>query len=420
MSMHARWKDSDLSNNALLVVECDGPLAAERLRRAIDRLLDACPWPAARLRRSFPWGRLEWAAPSRDAFSAPPVRYRACGCLEDLRQELDSELNSTIHPRKDPPLRFLIAEYDPEPHRRRGILVLTWFHPLMDPRGAQNLLMHLSRVDQGDDARWGGVAPPSFTRHRDPRPLRERGRLARKSLAYMQTLAPIPPVSPGTGLTSPGRCRFRLGSFLERGSPDGHRREICWRLAQVGKIMAELWKQRGLPDVPFLVPIAVDLRPKGEPGPMFGNCLAFHFARFAPCETADVSRLASALRGQLADAMREGQIEANAVAMDFLQHRPLSMMLRALPWAAGGETFSFNCADVTDFPLSGGAMFGRRVLNAYHAPAVLPRPGIGVFFNRCGNRNNVVVSWVEGAVDDGEVTRIMAAVRDAMGWTPAA
>ena len=79
------------------------------------------------------------------------------------------------------------------------------------------------------------------------------------------------------------------------------------------------------------------------------------------------------------------------------------MMLRVLPWTAGGELFSFNCADLADWPAALEQCFGRRVVNAYHVPVVPPRPGLGVFFNRCGNRNNVVVSWMEGVVsrDDG-------------------
>ena len=64
------------SNNALLVVHCDGPLAPERVTRSLDRLLDVCPWPAARLRRPFPWGRLSWAAGRRAALAPPPVRQR--------------------------------------------------------------------------------------------------------------------------------------------------------------------------------------------------------------------------------------------------------------------------------------------------------------------------------------------------------
>jgi len=47
---------------------------------------------------------------------------------------------------------------------------------------------------------------------------------------------------------------------------------------------------------------------------------------------------------------------------------------------------------------------------------VLPRPGVGVFFNRCGINNNLVVSWVEGAMRAAEVTRIIETIREGMGW----
>jgi hypothetical protein len=422
IAMQSLWRNAEPSNNTLLVVQCDGPIAPERIRRALDRFLDVCPWPAARLRRGFPWGQLAWVAGSRGSLSPPPVRHRSVESREEVHRELEAELNASIDPRRDPPLRALIVDCGRDPGTAQGFLALTWCHPLMDPRGGQNLLVHLAHLDQHEGPAPWGDAPPQFVPSPEARPLRERGRLASRSVRYMQTLAPVPPVSPGTALTSPGRARFRQESFLGgTTSTNGSRatREICWRLALVGKAMAELWGRRHLPDVPFLLPIAVDLRPKGDPGPTFGNSLAFHFARFKPSETADVSGLAKALRHQMADALRDGQIEANAVAMEFLRYRPLSMMLRKLPWTAGRETFSFNCADMTDFPPSLQTLFGRRVVNAYHAPAVLPRPGIGVFFNRCAARNNIVASWIEGAVDEDEVARIVEVIREGLGWTRA-
>jgi hypothetical protein len=419
MAMHSPWEGAGRSNNALLIVQGDGPIAPDRVGAALDRFLDVCPWPAARLRR-FPLGKLHWAAGRRPAGARPPVRHCAVSTPEALHALLEAELHSAIDPRREPPLRFLIADVAHPPGPARSALVLTWFHPLMDPRGAQNLLAQLARLDQRDGGAPWGAAPPAFVPKRaDPRPLRERGRQARRSLEYMRTLSPVSPVSPGTGRAPYGPARFYQESFAEReGDRRGARatREISWRLALVGRAMAELWRRRGLPDTPFLLPVSADLRPKGEPGPIFGNQLAFHFARFRPSETGDVAVLARALRRQMASAVRDGQIEANRVAMDFLQYRPVSRMLRALPWTSGGEVFSFNCADIMDFPSSLDRCFGRRVLNAYHVPAIQPRPGIGVFFNRCAGTNNLVVSWVEGAVDEPEVARIVEVVREGMGW----
>lgn len=419
VAMQWLWKGTPVSNNTLLVVEFDGTIAPERVRRALDRFLDLCPWPAARLRRPFPWGKLHWAVGPRAALVPPPVRHRVVASHEELQKELEREINSEIDPRRDPPLRFLIADRGSEPGRAHSFLAVTWFHPLMDARGAQNLLMHLAQRDDDGRDPWEGP-PPAFVQAPDLRPLKERGRLARQCVDYMRTLSSVPPVSPGTGLTSPGRLRFRQDSFVERdplGGDERATRGISWRLALVGKAMAGLWDRRGLPDVPYLVPLSVDLRPKGDPGPTFGNVLAFHFARFTRSETADVATLARTLRRQMADAVRDGQIEANAAAMDFLQYRPLSNMLRAMPGIADKETFSFNCGDITDFPAALNTLFGRRVINAYHAPSVLPRPGIGVFFNRCSTTNNLVTSWIDGAVSDDEVTRIMEVVREGMKWT---
>lgn len=416
MAMHSRWKRARRSNNALMVVQCDGPISPARVERAMDGFLEVCPWPAARLRR-FPLGKLHWAAGRRGARSRPRIRHATVSSIEELHRELETELNAAIDPRREPPLRFLVAAGAPA--RAPGALVLTWFHPLMDPRGGQNLLAHLGAIDRNDGRPPWGAEPPAFTPARDPRPLRERGRVARRSLEHMRNLSPVAPVSPGTGRGPFGASRFWQESYVERDAArgGGHAsREIAWRLALVGRAMADHWKRRGLPETPFLLPISADLRAKGDPGPVFGNMLGFHFARFSPAETADASALAVALRRQLTDAVRDGQIDANATAMEFLHYRPVSRMLRALPWTSGGETFSFNCADIGEFPAVLDRCFGRRVVNAYHVPAVMPRPGIGVFFNGCAGTSNLVVSWVEGAVSGDEVDRIVEIVREGMGW----
>jgi hypothetical protein len=279
--------------------------------------------------------------------------------------------------------------------------------------------MHLAHLDRHDgDAPWGDT-PPEFVPREDPLTLQVRGRLARQSRQTMRRLGRTPPISLGTGIAAPGPARVLQRSFLEGPSPTKPARaarEMPWRLAVVGQALAELWQRRGLPDVPFLLPLSVDLRRKGEAGPVFGNCLAFHFARFTPSDTRDLHALAAALRRQMADALREGQIEANRVGMDFVRLRRLSRMLDELPWTRTGETFSFNCADIGDFPPALETLFGRRVLSAYHAPTVVPKPGVGLFFNRCAGRSNLVVSWVEGVLSEEEAAGIIEHVRSAMGW----
>jgi hypothetical protein len=419
MARHPRWKGIGLSVNTTLVIESDGPIASERVARALDRFLDVCPWPAARLRRPFPWGKLHWAARDRSKLTRPPVTRNTVATREQFERVLACELDTAIDPRREPPIRVLLLDAAPGETRLPSFLVLTWFHPLMDARGGQNLLAHLDHLDRHDgEIPWGGAAP-AFVTPPDDRPFRVRAQIAGESLKHLEAAAPVPPVSLGTAVVPPGRARFRHESFVAPDSSGGPRatREITWRLALVGKAMAELWDRRRLPNVPFLLPISVDVRPKGELGATFGNHLTFYFARFLPSDTADVPALARALRLQMAEAIREGQMEATLVGLEFLHYRPTSTILRVLPWTGGGELFSFNCADLAEWPSALAECFGRRVVNAYHVPVVPPRPAIGVFFNRCENRNNVVVSWLDGVVSDAEAARIIEVIREGMEWT---
>jgi hypothetical protein len=419
MALQHHYAGRGVSHNTMLVVQSDRPVDAARVRRALDCFLPDCPWVASRLRRGFPWGPLHWAAGPPATLESLPVRHVAVSSPAERHEVLLAELNRAIDPRREPPLRFLIIDGGPANEGGRGFLVLTWFHSLMDPLGARNLLRHLVERDLPTEGRPRGGAPPAFAIVRDPRSLRERARLGRQSLDYMRRLTPEPPVSPGKGLTSFGRARFWQAAFAARDVLPGDARadgDLCWRLALVGKAMTALWEKRGLPDVPFLVPISVDLRPKGEAGLVIGNWLAFHFARFTPSDTADVAGLARSLRSQMADAVRAGQVEANQVGMEFLRYRPLWMMPRSLPGGPSGDTFSFNCADTRDVLPGLETIFGRRVVNAYYAPAVLPQPGVGVFFNRCGARNNLVISWVEGAMSEDDVAHVAEIVRGGMGW----
>lgn len=419
MSMHARWRRTHPSHNTILVVDCDGPIPPARIQAALEKLLDVCPWPASRLRRPVPWGKLHWSAGPRASLSSPPVGCRSVASRGELHQALATELNASIDPTRQAPLRLVVIDHESEAGARQSVLVLTWFHPLMDPRGGERFLTNLALLDPEGGGAPGRDIPTGGEPKPDPRSLQERGRLARRNVAYMRSLDPGPLVSLGTGVASPGRVRFRQQRFRDPTPQWRLTPEFFWRLALVGKAMAELWTRRRLPDRPLLIPISVDLRPKGDGASPFGNCLAFHFARFQPSETADLPGLAQALRQQMVDALRDGQIDASAVAMEFLAYRPLSMMLRDLPWIVNGETFSFNCADIADFPSTPETLFGRGVLNAYHVPVVLPKPGLGVFFNRCRSANNIVVSWVDGVVDEDDVTRILQVVRDGMGWVEA-
>jgi hypothetical protein len=260
-------------------------------------------------------------------------------------------------------------------------------------------------------------APP------DPRPLRERGALASRGAARLKTLAPVPPVSLAARAGPPtGKRRHRRFRFVA-GPPaaDRLRRGMPWRLAVVATAMTALYAARGCAlDVPFLVPVSVDRRRRGEHGPVLGNYLGFHFARCRPRADGDTAALARELRDQLADAVRNDELEATWAGLSFARYRPLRGMFRELPWTASGDFCSFHFADTETLLPDRTHLFGARVRGGYHVASVPDRPGVGLFFSRTGGVENLIVSWANDVLDDADAETLAGIVQREMAWTTTA
>ncbi len=409
------------SSNAVLALELAAPVERRRVAAALDRFLPSCPWLGGRLRRPFPWGKLQWRVP---AGGPTPIAIESAPLGADtLAAVVDRELAVSIDPRREPPLRITLVDDTERARARgdaRGALVLTWAHALMDPHGAEHLVRLLAEIDDrpADTPPWPTapllVAPP------DPRPLRERAALASRGAAALRARAPVPPRSLASARPRPrSGCprHWRFCFAASAASPDRRRRGMPWRLAVVATAMTEIFARRGIPtDVPFLVPVSVDRRTRGAHGPVLGNYLGFHFASFAPPLDGDVARLAGALRDQLAEAVRRDELEAGWAGMSFARLRPLRGMFRELPWTRAGDLCSFHFAD-TDAVLSDRThLFGVRLVGGYHAAAVPARPGVGVFFSRRGDVESLIITTTNNVVDDAEAARIADVVGRAMGW----
>jgi hypothetical protein len=404
------------ANNAVMVVECSGRIAPARLRTALHRFIEVCPWPAARLKRPFPWGALHWVAGAKRPVLEVQHRTAPHSALTEL---VEIELRTPIDPTRQPLIRFLIVDHEGEARPAIASMIMTWYHALMDPRGAQNFLQHLCAIDAGDGVMpWGDVMP-AFVPRRDTRPFLERARIASKCYYLLQPLAAEPPRSPGSGAATDGALRFHLESFIDTAAmaPTEPAQHDFWhRLAIVGLAVAEIARERGWPDHPLIVPVSLDQRRKGDAEPTFGNMLGFHFARFRPTEATSVEALARLLRNQVTNAIREDAIDTISVGLEFLKFRRPRNIALGMPWAASGDIFSFACADIGAVPPMLGQIFGARVINAYHAATIGARPGLGVFFNRAGDTNNLVVCWTEGALEPRHVTRIVALVQSVLAW----
>src|SRR4029453_10987659 len=117
--------------------------------------------------------------------------------------------NRALAPRGEAPAPLLVVDDESAHPTPSSVLVLTLFHPLMDARGGENLLTHLNELDRHIDATPWGDSPTAFVSERDRRSLLQRSRVARSSLEYLRTLAPVPPVSAGGLPPPPGPAGLR-------------------------------------------------------------------------------------------------------------------------------------------------------------------------------------------------------------------
>ena len=152
----------------------------------------------------------------------------------------------------------------------------------------------------------------------------------------MRTCRAVPPVSTANGRAL-GRCGSgRRASSIETpraGAAYRATREIWWRLAVVGRAMAELWDRRGLPDVPFLLPDRGGPAPQGRAGPDLRQHAGVSLRAVRPARTPPtclgLARARCATRWPTPSARDRSRPTRSA--MEFLKYRPLSMMLRELP-----------------------------------------------------------------------------------------
>lgn len=388
-------------NNAVLGVTCDGNLDGARVQRAVERLQPLVPFTASRLERPRPWGRLRWRAVAGN----PPVQCRTLARSESIDDVIDEILNHRIDPREEAPLRWHVLT---RPDGARSWLLLEWVHPLMDPRGAELLIAMVDAVDRGSDGEaWAAarcVVPP-----RDTRPWRLRLRLAQRALGRLREFGREPKHSVAGEVPADGRVRHR------RRLVRAPARQLPTTVAAVGGAVADLLRARGVSmELPFVVPISVDRRRKGEPGPVIGNYVSFHFARFQPPAEDDLTATTATIRHDLVAAVRDDLVEGLWAGMNMARYYPPRHLLAPL---GGRDVASFHCADTGAMRPSTGLLFGLPIQSVSHVPCVRPQPGLGVFFSRIGDVESIVAVWVAGVVAEEEVERLLDGVERALGAT---
>jgi hypothetical protein len=410
------------SHLAQLVLRLGPGFDAEAFRAVLAETAAANPILRAPIRRragiGVPSYRTGAASdPGWPAFTVHPPSEE--GGLPELFYR---RLNEVRSPRRGELLRV-----DAVPRGSGTDLAFTWLHMLLDGAGSERFVQFL-------EARRAGAAPPVPAADRPDAPpevalptgARQRGTMAMSWQRGMQALSALSVRS----LAGPVRAvRQALVYDVHAFSPEestaivgraaslaGFLTPMLFYVAVAVRAHDAVLRARGTVPESYVVPLPVDLRPKGGEGGVFRTRVSMIWLQVRSERVPDLAALLADLKEVRRAAIRERQVENGVAAMDYALLAPAGLYARMTRRPLRGELCSFFFGWTAEFCEGLERFFGADVLDGFHAPSVPPSPGSGLVFSLFGSRLNVTHVRQQGVLSDEERALFRASLaRDLTG-----
>ncbi|HEY5658635.1 MAG TPA: hypothetical protein VIY27_12675, partial [Myxococcota bacterium] len=384
----------------------------EIFRKLIEQLTRAHPIVRAPIRRRFGLGPPVYRIDAAARCEPPPIRVHEAPAPDaGLPRSFSERLNESHSLRRGELLRFDVVRY--AGGAAGTDLAASWAHLLFDGAGSERFVRWLH------DCFRGACEPATLPRpdelapaHREGPGMRERGDRARAWQRWLHQMGD-PPMRSLAGPLRRARqaLRYDVHTFTsgetERVVESARRRAgfltpMLFYLAAAIRAHRAVFQARGVDPGSFVVPLPVNLRPKGAEGAIFRthtSLLWFHVLR----ERAEcLDALLSDLKQQRLAAIKAGHVENGRYAMDFARFAPARLYSRRARAALRGELCSFFFAYTGEF-LDGLQHFlGCEIRNGFHVAPVPPSPGSCVAMSLYGDRLNVTHVYQEGVLSDRE------------------
>jgi hypothetical protein len=320
-----------------------------------------------------------------------------------------------------------LLRVDAVPRESGTDLAFTWLHMLLDGAGSERFVRFL-------EDRRAGAAPPVPTADRPeappevalPRGARERGGMAMSWQRGMQALSALSVRSlAGPVRAVPQDLVYDLHAFApaesaailaRAASLAGFLTPMLFYVAVAVRAHDAVLRARGTVPESYVVPLPVDLRPKGGEGGVFRTRVSMIWLQVRAERVPDLAALLADLKEVRRNAIRQRQVENGVAAMDYALLAPAGLYARMTRRPLRGELCSFFFGWTAEFCEGLARFFGAEVLDGFHAPSVPPSPGSGLVFSRFGDRLNVTHVRQQGVLSADERETFRAAlVRDLTG-----
>ncbi len=339
-----------------------------------------------------------------------------------------ARLNEPVSLRRGELLRFDVVRHaDPA---RGSDVAATWAHMLLDGAGSERFLLWLDECHRG--LRSPAELPvPDELAPPPPHALGagERGRRAREWQRWMDRVA----AHPLRSLAGPLRrvrqqLRYELFTLppaetqlaMQRAAARaGFLTPMLFYLALAIRAHHAVFRARGVDPGSYVVPLPVNLRPKGREGAIFRTHTSLLWFHVLPGLVSDLDALLDELKRQRREAIRSGQIENGVFAMDFARFAPRRLYARMARSALRGELCSFFFAYTGEFGEGLDHFLGAPVRNGYHVAPVPASPGSCVAISLFRGRLNLNHVFQEGVFSERERALFERQLRaDMLGESP--
>ncbi|MCP3984590.1 MAG: hypothetical protein GY723_09370 [bacterium] len=372
----------------------------------------------APIRRRLGLGAPAYRLDRARAESAPKVRVHPHLEGRSLPDLFFARMNEPFRAERGELLRVDVV---PRPHGTD--LAMTWLHMLLDGAGSEAFVEWLESVHRGerevtelppDDVVTSPGLPAGLT-------FQQRGRSATAWQAWMASMAePCPRSLAGPLADLRQDLRYDLLTLpeaeTERVSERARQKAgfltpMLFYLACAIRAHDAIFRERRLDPGAYVVPLPVNIRPKGSEHAIFRTRVSLLWFRVLPEQVRDLDGLIGELKRQRVDAIKAGRIEGGVIAMDFARWAPKRVYAHMARRAMKGELCSFFFAFTGEFAGGIDRFFGAPIENAFHAPPVPTSPGSVAAISLRSGRLNVSHVQQAGMLSDRERELFQHALR---------
>jgi hypothetical protein len=404
------------SHVSQLVLRLGPGFDVEILRKLVDQVARAQPLLRAPIGRRLGVGAPVYRTGAAGRCSPPRVELHDVEAVDPsarpLPQIFFSRLNQRLEPRRGELLRFDVVRY--AGGAAGTDLAMSWLHMLFDGAGSERFVRWLDECQRGarapdrlPDAEELQPAPAS------QRGLRERGEAALAWQRWIDGFGAHPPRSlTGPLRRTPQALRYQLLHLSEEESAravEAARRRagfltpMLFYLAAAIRAHHAVFRERDVDPGSYVVPLPVNLRPKGSEGAIFRTHVSLVWFQVLPDQVEDFDGLLTELKQQRLAAIRDGHVEGGAAAMDFARFAPKRLYARMARRHLRGELCSFFFAYTGDFLPGLQHFLGAEIRNGFHVAPVPPSPGSCLALSLRDGRLNLTHVHQRGALSEPEL-----------------